>query len=78
MIDGPTYVVDDQRNGRHIDSASENIGGDEDLGITTAEGVDNSITLATFDTTGERCNSMAFSNHALFDLDSRCTSLPSC
>lgn len=72
---GQTYVVDDQGHGRHVNSTSKNVGGDENLGVTTAESINHGITLRAFDTTGQRRDGVAFGNHALLDLHSGVTGL---
>lgn len=68
-------VVDNEGYGGHVDSTSENVSRDEHLGLTTAEGINDGITLRALDTTGEGSNSVALGGHTLFNLHGRGTSL---
>lgn len=70
-----TYIVDDQRHGRHVNSTGKNVGGDENLGVATAESINHGIALRAFDATGQRRDGVAFGNHALLDLQSGVTGL---
>lgn len=70
-----TYVVDYQRDSGNINSTSQNVGRDEDLSITTTEGINDSITLGTLHTTGQGGDGVTFGDHATLDFGGRMTGL---
>jgi hypothetical protein len=43
-----TYVVDDHGDGLDVDATGEDVSGDEDLGFSGAELVDDTVTLGSF------------------------------
>lgn len=71
------YVVDHERDGRNIDTAGKDVGGDENLSFSTAERIDDGIALSALDTTSQGGDSVALCDHAAFDFSSGLTSLGS-
>jgi len=65
---GTTYVVDHERNGLDVDTARQNIGSDKNFGKTRTEGVDNHVTLATFEITSQASDRVAIVVQALLEL----------
>ncbi len=70
-----TYVVDHQGNGLHINSAGENIRGDENLSLSVTECVDNHVTLEPLKFTSQASNLVTLPLEASLDLNSADTSL---
>lgn len=62
-------VVDNKGNGRNVNSTGKNVGGDENLGLAIAEGIDDGITLGALNTTSEGSNCVSFGGHALLNLN---------
>ena len=75
LFDGTTYVVNDHRHSRDIDTTGQNVGCDKNLGFAIAEFVDDFVTLGAFDTTGKGRHSVAFRGHATFNFCSRLAGL---
>ena len=53
-----------------VDTAGEDVGGDEDFSRAVAEGVDDDVALEAFELAGETCYLVAFSVHTSFNLES--------
>jgi hypothetical protein len=70
-----TYVVDDEGHCLDINTASEDICGDQDFRLTRAEGVDDDITLRSIEFTSKASNRVAFFIHTSLNLKSSLTSL---
>lgn len=54
-----TYVINHQGNGLHINSSGENIRGNENLGFSITECVDNHVTLESLKFTSQASNLVA-------------------
>lgn len=61
-------VVDHHRDCLDVDTAGEDVGGDQDFSFASAELVEDFVTLVTFEGAGERGDFVAVCCHAALDL----------
>lgn len=68
-------VVDDHVDLEDVDSASDDIGGDEDLGLAIPERFHDSVAFGRFELAVQRRDLVSLGSHALGDLVGRLATL---
>ena len=66
--EGRTYVVDDKGDRLDVNAAGENVGGDQNFCLASAEGVDYRIPGTSCELSCERGNSMSLGRHPPLNL----------
>jgi hypothetical protein len=68
-------VVDDHSDCLNVDASSQDVGGDQDLGFSSAELVEDGVTLSTIEGTRERSDLVTVGGHATLDFCGGVTAL---